>query len=68
MHEPCGGLDLHNHSSNALAQGPGLFELSSEVIELLLQRGRREGFAARHRRGGESGGEGGKCLGSQGRR
>jgi hypothetical protein len=57
MHEPCGGLDLHHHGSNAVAQASRLFELKAEVLKLLLQRSRRGGrvgFTASHRGGAES--------------
>lgn len=72
MNESSGGLDLHHHSSNALAQCSGLFELSAEVLELLLQRWRRVGFTARHRGEGDprefaDRGDGAKWLRSDGR-
>lgn len=57
MHEPCSGLDLHRHGSNALAKASRLIELKAEVLKLLLQRSRRGGrvsFTTRHRGRAES--------------
>lgn len=60
VHDPGGGLDLHHHGSDVLAQAAGFVQLHAEALELLLQRrGRRRrrlrvAFTSRHGSGAQS--------------